>query len=39
VSPGPASPQILATMKAASDSSTQTDSGAASQIKPAGNSK
>jgi membrane fusion protein (multidrug efflux system) len=39
VSPGPASPQILATMKAASDSSAQMDSGAAGQIKPAGDSK
>jgi membrane fusion protein (multidrug efflux system) len=39
VAAGPASPQILATMKAASDERQQTDSGAASQIKPAGNSK
>jgi membrane fusion protein (multidrug efflux system) len=39
VSPGPASPQILATMKAASDDSTQMDGGSASQTKPAGTSK
>jgi membrane fusion protein, multidrug efflux system len=39
VSPGPASPQMLAIMKAASDNGTQTDSGGASQIKPAGNVK
>jgi membrane fusion protein, multidrug efflux system len=39
VSPGPASQQILATMKAASDDRPHADSGAASQIKPAGNSK
>jgi membrane fusion protein, multidrug efflux system len=39
VSPGPASPQILATMKAASDDRPQSDGEAASQIKPAGNSK
>jgi membrane fusion protein (multidrug efflux system) len=39
VSPGPASPQMLATMKAASEDSTQTDGGTASQIKPAANSK
>jgi membrane fusion protein, multidrug efflux system len=40
VSPGPASPQIQSSMKAAaSDDRTLTDSGAASQTKPAGNSK
>jgi membrane fusion protein (multidrug efflux system) len=40
VSPGPASPQIQATMKAAaSDDRTQTDSGSAGPTKPAGNSK
>lgn len=39
VSPGPASPQIMATMKSASDNSAQTDGGAAGQVKPAGNSK
>ena len=39
VAPGPASPQILATMKAASDDRPQADSGAASQIKPSGDSK
>jgi membrane fusion protein, multidrug efflux system len=39
VSPGPASPQILAIMKAATDDSAQTDSGTASPIKPAGNVK
>jgi membrane fusion protein (multidrug efflux system) len=39
VSPGPASPQMLATMKAASDDRPQTDRGAASQIKSSGNSK
>jgi membrane fusion protein (multidrug efflux system) len=39
VAPGSASPQILATMKAASDDRPQAGSGAASQIKPSGNSK
>jgi membrane fusion protein, multidrug efflux system len=40
VSPGPASPQIRSTMKAgASDDRAQTDSGAAGQTRPAGNSK
>jgi membrane fusion protein, multidrug efflux system len=39
VSPGPASPQILAIMKAATGDSAQTDSGTASPIKPAGNVK
>jgi membrane fusion protein (multidrug efflux system) len=40
VAPGPASPQIQATMKAAtSDDRTQTDRGAAGGAKPAGNSK
>jgi membrane fusion protein (multidrug efflux system) len=40
VSPGPASPQIQSSMTAtASDDRTLTDSGAASQTKPAGNSK
>jgi len=39
VSPGPASPQILATMKSVGDNSAQTDDGSAGQVKPAGNSK
>lgn len=40
VSPGPASPQIQSGMKAAANGDrTQTDRGAASQTKPAGNSK
>lgn len=39
VSPGPASPQILATMKSVGDNSAQTDDGSAGQVKPAGSSK
>jgi membrane fusion protein (multidrug efflux system) len=40
VSPGPASPQVQATMKAtAGGERTQTDGGSAGQSKPAGNSK
>jgi membrane fusion protein (multidrug efflux system) len=40
VSPGPASPQIQATMKAAaSEDRTQTDGGSPGQSKPASNSK